>query len=193
MDPREAALIAKLDGFLTITLDTSADAIVEAKRRELPLVLKKGGLQLIDPLDEGKWKDFCSKVTINFDNKKSEDEGIHPTVREIFEICEKQSNLNTYIIKFEKNLEDIQQGLLKRPDIFIMLQVDLGYKIESVVLPGEIKKFNDLNSAIHQAALSAAASGGVAFVSKLQRCAVQESSDYRYTKCFRPISTEIII
>lgn len=146
-----------LDAYLARTLaisteirNSSADLIDNANIFDLPTVLSLGDLTLIDPpLSQDEWVDFCRAIGTDLDNTISEGLGIHPTVREIFAKCNAICG-DKHRLTFDNNDEDAN-NMLKRPDICVVAKVAMGDTIESVVVPIEIKKFHDLNSAIHQA------------------------------------------
>lgn len=143
-----------LDGYIASALapstdeaNTTAARIIGLKPLRLDHVLAKGGLQLAEELSKEEWDEFKRKVTAKLNNRKSKDTGIHPTVQQIFQAC---NAAGTYQLLFEKNFADLD-AFVKRPDIAVVLVIRVGDSIEEAVMPVELKKFNDLSSAIHQA------------------------------------------
>lgn len=147
-------LVNCLDSFITSAFapstdeaNTTAARIIGLEPLRLDHVLAKGGLQLAEELSKEEWDEFKRKVTAKLNNRNNKDNGIHPTVQQIFQACNAAS---TYQLLFERNLADLD-ALVKRPDVSVALVLRVGDSIEETVMPVEIKKFNELSSAIHQA------------------------------------------
>jgi hypothetical protein len=152
MHAKEEVVLYKIEDFLSLSSDklyTAAARSVDVFWTGWRTVLDLGGLQPTEPLTGDQWNWFCDQVKTPFDNCKSEGRGIHPTVREIFEACNKLSG-NQYVLAFENKLVH-SESLVKRPDISILMYLAVGDSIEGVVLPVEIKNFQDLESAMYRA------------------------------------------
>ena len=113
-------------------------------------VLAAGGVTLLEPLSSEEWLSFCSQLHGRYNNIAAAGTDI-PTViiAKMFEEC----NIICGGIH-ELEYEGIKQGIEhvgNYPDIAVLSKHSRDTSIESVVIPVQIKKFHDINRAIHQA------------------------------------------
>jgi hypothetical protein len=146
-------LIRKINEYILRTLVASSDEVNTTAGEFigidcLPLerVLADGGISLLNEFSEEEWQAFQTKVTSKLDNKNFEGAGIQATVREIIAAC---NTADMYSLLFQDQTD--LEAYIKNPDISVVLHHNGGGSIEDMVLPIELKQFNNLLPAVYQA------------------------------------------